>query len=109
MIDDDTDEKYTWVDTVKGIVVAILICLIVIWLTGCSTTVGVTAKFPDSPSSKSLERCPDLQMLQDKAQLSDVADTVNVNYSTYYQCAVKSDQWIEWYQIQKKIFENATK
>jgi len=29
-----------------------------------------------------------------------------VNYGTYYECAVKTDAWIEWYQKQKIIFEN---
>jgi hypothetical protein len=43
--------------------------------------------------------------LGDEAKLSDVAKTVTVNYSTYYDCAVKNDAFIEWYQVQKIIFE----
>lgn len=74
-------------------------------LSGCSTTVPVTAKFPEAPKY-STETCPQLQKLTDDAKLSDVAKTVNVNYSTYYECAVKNDAWIEWYQIQKNIFES---
>ena len=49
--------------------------------------------------------CPDLQKLKDNAKLSDVATTVTVNYGTYYECAVKTDAWQEWYQIQRRIFE----
>jgi len=74
-------------------------------MTGCSTTVPVTAKFPEPPNKLATEKCPNLQKLNDGAKLSDVATTVTINYSTYYECAVKSDTWIEWYEIQKRIFE----
>ena len=46
-----------------------------------------------------------VEKLKDDAKLSDVARTVTVNYSTYYECAVKVDAWQEWYNIQKIIFE----
>ena len=82
-----------------------LILLALFFISGCSTTVPVTAKFPEAPA-KILEVCPDLQKLNDDAKLSDVAKTVTFNYSTYYDCAVKHDAMIEWYQIQKKIFES---
>ena len=74
-------------------------------LAGCSTTVPVTSKFPESPKY-SLQSCPQLQLLKEGSKLSDVATTVTINYSTYYECAVKNDAWIEWYQIQKHIFES---
>ena len=83
--------------------------LIVLLLTGCSTVVPVTAKFPDAPGRLATERCPNLQKLKDDARLSDVARTVTINYSTYYECAVKADAWQEWYEIQKRIFEGVTK
>jgi predicted component of type VI protein secretion system len=79
--------------------------LLVLLLAGCSTTVPVTAKFPDAPKY-SMEVCPQLEKLNTDAKLSDVATTVTINYSTYYECAVKNDAWIEWYQIQKNIFES---
>ena len=74
-------------------------------LAGCSTTVPVTSKFPEPPKY-SLQSCPQLQLLKERSKLSDVATTVTINYSTYYECAVKNDAWIEWYQIQKHIFES---
>ena len=77
-------------------------------LSGCSTTVPVKVKFPEVPQTL-LVKCPDLQKLNDNAKLSDVAKTVTNNYTTYYECAVKNDAWIEWYQIQKTIFEEAFK
>ena len=73
-------------------------------LIGCSTTVPVTAKFPDVPE-RLLIKCPQLEKLENEAKLSDISKTVTNNYTTYYECAVKDDAWIEWYQIQKKIFE----
>jgi len=79
--------------------------LLVLLLTGCSTTVPVTSKFPEPPKY-SLHTCPQLQLLKEGAKLSDVATTVTINYSTYYECAVKNDAWIEWYQIQKNIYES---
>ena len=82
-----------------------VLALLVVLMTGCTTTVPVTAKFPEVPQ-RLLVKCPQLDKLQDDAKLSDVAKTVTVNYSTYYDCAVKNDAWIEWYQIQKHIFES---
>ena len=82
------------------------ILLLSLLLTGCSTVVPVTNTFPNAPSDIALVRCPQLQKIADDAQLSDVAKTVTVNYGTYYECAVKTDAWIEWYQKQKQIFEN---
>jgi len=79
--------------------------LIVLILTGCSTTVPVTAKFPDVPE-RLLVKCPQLEKLENEAKLSDIGKTVTNNYTTYYECAVKNDAFIEWYQTQKRIFES---
>ena len=79
--------------------------ILALLLTGCSTVVPVVARFPEPPGRGAMVRCPDLQKLKDDAKLSDVATTVTVNYGTYYECAVKSDAWQEWYAIQKRIFE----
>ena len=88
--------------------IPILIILVVVMLLGCSTPVPVTAKFPEIPSVM-LEKCPDLQKLNDDSKLSDISKTVTINYTTYYECAVKHDAFVEWYNIQKNIFENAGK
>jgi len=78
--------------------------LLLISLTGCSTTVPVVAKFPEVPKVL-LTKCPNLQELSTDAKLSDVAKTITINYSSYYECAVKMDAWIEWYSVQKIIYE----
>ena len=83
--------------------------LIALLLSGCSTVVPVTARFPEPPGKGATTACPALQKLKDDAKLSDVANTVTVNYSTYYECAVKADAWQEWYEIQRIIFEKAGK
>jgi hypothetical protein len=73
-------------------------------LTGCSTTVPIVAKFPDVPKHL-MSKCPQLNKLGDESKLSDVSKTIALNYTEYYSCAVKNDAWIEWYQVQKNIFE----
>jgi hypothetical protein len=78
-------------------------------LSGCATVVPVTARFPTAPGEVYLQACPDLQKLKDQPQLSDVSRTISVNYSTYYECAVKLDTWIRWYSEQRTIFESARK
>lgn len=79
--------------------------LVLLLLTGCSTVVPVTQKFPEVPS-RILEKCPQLEKLKDDVKLSDVSKTVSVNYTTYYECAVKHDAFVEWYNVQKIIFES---
>jgi hypothetical protein len=79
----------------------ILLSLII---TGCSTTAPVVARFPAVPE-KLLQKCPQLEKLVDQPKLSDISKTVANNYTSYYECAVKNDSWIEWYQSQKSIFE----
>jgi hypothetical protein len=85
---------------------AVILALV---LSGCSTVVPVVARFPEPPGRGAMTACPALQKLRDDAKLSDVANTVTVNYGTYYECAVKTDAWQEWYAIQRIIFEKAGK
>ena len=78
-------------------------------LSACSTLVPVAMTFPEAPGRQAMVACPNLQKLKDDARLSDVSRTVTINYSTYYECAVKTDAWIEWYEIQRRIFEGVVK
>ena len=94
---------------VSSMIIFAIVIALVLAITGCSTVVPVTAKFPDAPGRLATQPCPDLQKLKDDARLSDVSRTVTINYSSYYECAVKTDAWIEWYKIQKHIFEGAGK
>ena len=83
-----------------------IIFSILILLPGCATkAVPVVVKFPEAPTVL-LEKCPPLQTLPDESKLSDVAKTVTQNYTLYYECVIKHDAWIDWYQQQKEIFDN---
>jgi len=80
-------------------------CFLLVLLTGCSSLVPVKAKFPDVPE-RLMVKCPQLEKVSETPTLSDVAKTVTNNYTTYYECAVKHDGFVEWYKIQKNIFES---
>mgnify|MGYP003657473186 CR=1 FL=1 len=94
---------------VSSLIIFALVIMLILALSGCATSVPVTAKFPEPPGKGAMTVCPDLQKLNNNAKLSDVATTVTMNYSTYYECAVKADAWQEWYQIQQRIFEGVEK
>ena len=94
---------------VSSLIIFAIVVMLVFAITGCSTAVPVTARFPDPPGSLATQSCAELQKLKDDARLSDISKTVTVNYSSYYECAVKTDAWIEWYKIQKIIFEGVAK
>lgn len=74
-------------------------------LAGCTTVVPIAQTWPEPPGLQSLQACPDLQQLDTDAKLSDVARTITLNYSEYYQCVVKLEAWQEWYQKQQIIFK----
>lgn len=78
--------------------------IIALLLTGCSTTVPVTVKFPEAPAIL-LEPCSSLQELNNESKLSDVAKSITLNYSLYYDCTTKHEGFVEWYKKQKQIFE----
>jgi hypothetical protein len=80
--------------------------LLSILLTGCSTVVPVTAKFPDAPAELFVD-CEELEKVPaDTKQLSVTSETVVRNYGRYHKCRAKVDAWQEWHKEQKKIFES---
>jgi len=87
----------------------LIVLVLALSLSACSTLVPVAVKFPEAPGRQAQTACPSLQKLKDDALLSDVSRTITMNYSTYYECAVKTDAWIEWYEAQRRIFEGVTK
>jgi hypothetical protein len=82
----------------------LIVLVLMLQLAGCSTAVPVTAKFPDAPKL-GLGECPHLKTVNEGVKLSELTNTVTMNYSTYYECAVRASTWNEWYEIQKRIFE----
>lgn len=79
--------------------------LLAVFLSGCSTLVPTTAKWPEVPKEIT-ETCPDLKKLPpDTKRLSEVVGNVSENYGTYYECQAKHEAWVEWYKAQRKIYE----
>lgn len=75
-------------------------------LTGCSTTVPVTMKFPNVPAELTAA-CPELDKTPaGTTKFSDTIDVVVKNYSKYHECRAKVDAWTEWHKTQKQIFES---
>jgi hypothetical protein len=72
-------------------------------LTGCSTTVPVTVKFPSIPEELNMQ-CPPLKKIPEEAKLSDISKTVTENYKQYKECSANNNGLLEWYNKQKQIF-----
>lgn len=79
--------------------------ILTILLTGCSTLLPVSPKWPDVPKEVN-DVCPILKETpKDTTKLSVVVDTVVQNYSTYYECQAKHEAWTIWYKEQKRVYE----
>jgi len=96
-------EKQQRISTILFVIVTAI--FFIVMFSGCSTTVPVKAKFPEAPE-RLLTKCPQLEKLGNEVKLSDISKTITVNYTTYYECAVKHDAFIDWYQVQKNIYES---
>jgi hypothetical protein len=92
---------------IPTIITFVLLFIVVVLVTGCSTAVPVAMKFPEPPGKAAMARCPNLEKLPDSVKLSDISHVITINYTTYYECAIKADAWQEWYQVQKIIFEKS--
>jgi len=79
-----------------------------ILLSGClATAVPVKRNFPSVPPEL-MKACPDLKKVGDEVtHLSEVLKVVTENYAQYKECQIKFDGWVEWYNSQKKIFEES--
>ena len=84
----------------------LLLLIPTMMLAGCLST---APKFPDIPPELQ-KSCPELnEVANGTTELSKVLDVVVVNYSTYYECRVKIDAWLQWHSEQKEIFNKAVK
>ncbi len=79
-------------------------------LAGCaSTVVPVQQKFPNA-SPELMKKCESLKKIEgDKVAITDLLKVVVHNYSLYYECSTKVEGWQEWYNEQKKIYDEAAK
>ena len=86
----------------------LLFCVASLFLSGCTTTVPVTAKFPEAPEILLVE-CDKLDKIgKDKVYFSDFLKTVVGNYNKYHMCAAQNAAWKEWYHKQKEIFDKVS-
>ena len=92
---------------IPTIITFVLLLIVAVIISGCATAVPVAMKFPEPPGKSAMTRCPNLEKLPDSVKLSDVSHVITINYTTYYECAIKADAWQEWYQVQKIIFEKS--
>jgi hypothetical protein len=75
-------------------------------LAGCSNTVPVHMTFPDAPASL-LQPAPALIPLPTgrSIQLSDILDNANTNYGQYHEMSARLSAWTQWYNEQRRIFD----
>jgi len=82
-----------------------LILAFAVLLTGC-VTAPVVIKFPEVPEAL-MQKCEELEKVPaNTKQLSTTAEVVVRNYSKYHVCRIKVEEWQEWYNANKKIYES---
>lgn len=75
-------------------------------LAACSTAVPVKRNFPDAPAVL-LEPAPPLRTIESgNARLSNVVEVSIENMSRYHQLAEKYRAWQDWYNTQRRIFND---
>lgn len=86
-----------------------LIIISVLLLSGCALfkqPVPIVPKFPDA-TPELMKKCEDLKTIEgDKVAITELLKTVVQNYTLYYECSNKVDGWKEWYEKQKKLYED---
>ena len=86
----------------------ILVASLIVFLSGCSSVTGpkMTMSWPDTPPDLKTA-CPDLNQVDaSTTKLSDALNVITVNYSQYYLCKDRVDNWLDWYNTQQKIFNS---
>lgn len=83
----------------------LLIIVTLFAVTGCSMFVPVKRTFPEVDAELKTP-CPDLALVPDTEQLSEVITVVANNYTTYKECQLTVEMWNKWYQDQKKNFDS---
>ena len=76
----------------------------ILFLTGC-TVVPVDRKFPEAPKQLMVS-CQELSLVNpNETKMSGVLTVVVENYTKYHECSIKVDSWVDWYNKQKKNFD----
>lgn len=94
---------------VGSFVLLILVFMIVALMGGCANP-PVIPKFPEAPvKAGATEKCPDLKKLEEGAKLSEISKVIADNYGSYYDCSMKVDIWIDWYNTNKANYDKIGK
>lgn len=80
----------------------LLLLIPAVLLVGC-ISMPVKQKFPDVPKEL-LNSCPDLKQVEQTEEFSTVLKTITENYSKYHECKITVDTWIEWYKLQRQVY-----
>lgn len=85
-----------------------LLLMPLVLLSGCAffkQPVPVVPSFPES-TPELMKKCEELKTVEgDKVAITELLKTVVQNYTLYYQCSSKVEGWQEWYDTQKKIYD----
>jgi hypothetical protein len=81
-----------------------LLVILVLLLSGCTTTVPIKQQFPTAPEQL-MTSCKPLQLMDKNSSIVDATKVVVNNYTEYYQCSILVDTWQQWYRDQKLIFK----
>ena len=80
------------------------IYILLLLLVGCQS-VPTKRNFPEPPSD--LIVSSKLILLDSNTtKISDLLQSANQNYGSYYILKAKNDAWIEWYKQQKNIWNS---
>jgi uncharacterized protein YcfL len=86
--------------------ILVIFIILAFLITACSTAVPVTQRFPQAPDML-MEKCAPLRTIAgEKISIVDFTRVVSENYTIYHQCSAGKEAWIEWYQKQKKIWDD---
>ena len=87
----------------------VIIAGLALTLSACSTVVPVRQQFP-AAVPELMKACPELrQYTAPERSITELLKVVVENYATYYDCANRVEGWREWYDAQRKIFEEVNK
>ena len=80
-----------------------ILLLSVLLLCGCTT-------FPSKPAwpkAPEVDSCTDLSIVANTEKLSETLSVITQNYGKYHECKARVEAWQDWYNEQKKIYEDS--
>jgi len=77
-------------------------------LTGCAASSSpVKIKWPKAPEELMTPTADLTPLPTDKNTFADLLENANDNFAQYYILKSKIETWQQWYNTQKKIYEDA--